>query len=346
MNAPWQKKFPYIIAEAGVNHNGSLELALGLVEAAKGAGADCVKFQAFTASELVTRAAAKAEYQKAAGKAGEGQFEMLRRLELSPEQFGRILEHCRKQGIDFLITPFSVRWVEVLQKLGVAAWKIGSGNLQTFGLLEAIGATGRPVILSTGMSRMEEVQAAIAILKNNGCGDLAILQCVSTYPTPLAKANLAGIGTLQRATGLPAGYSDHTREVFTGGLAVAAGAALLEKHFTLDKGLEGPDHAMSLTPGELKEYGARARQAAAALGDGQKQVTPEEEPIRAIARTSVVAACFILKGMKLTREMLTAKRPGTGIPGDRLAEVAGRVALRDIRQDEILRLDDLGQFLT
>ena len=330
---------PYVIAEVGVNHNGILEAALRLVEAARAAGADCVKFQAFSADELAVKGAAKAEYQERCGAAGEGQDEMLRRYELRAEAFGVIGEHCSAVGIDFLVTPFSPRWVGELTALGARGFKIGSGNLTMVRLLRAIGATRLPVIISTGMADLEAVAGALAVLRGSGSGAWVLLHCVSLYPTRLDQVNLRAMAALRAQFGGPVGFSDHTVEVVTGGLAVAAGATVLEKHFTLDKGQEGPDHGMSLTPGELAEYVELARQAGRALGDGVKAPGAEELAMKAMVGVSVVAARRIAAGSVIGAEMVAEKRAGSNVPCAQMDRVLGKGARVDIEADTLLTLD-------
>lgn len=327
---------PYVIAEAGVNHNGKLDLALEMVNAAASSGADCVKFQAFTADELVTREAPKAAYQQECGDPGESQYEMLRRYEMSLSCFSVLKRRCGELGIDFLATPFSTRWVDALVNMSMTAIKVGSGNIGAGSLLDTIGQSHLPVLLSTGMCTMEEVDHSICRLRAAGCGPLAVLHCVSLYPTQLEQVNLGAIGALRDHTGLTVGFSDHTCEVVTGSLAVAAGAVILEKHFTLDKSLDGPDHKASLTPEELREYINLARQSYDALGNGRKEPLAEELPIKALVRMSLVSGKFIRAGSVITREMLMVKRPGTGIPEGQLDDVVGSRAKCDIPVGRVL----------
>ena len=357
------KTYPYIIAEAGVNHNGQMDLAIRLVDAAKQAGADSVKFQAYTTAELTTHEAAKAAYQESCGADGESQYEMLRRYELSEDEFAWIKDYCDAQHLDFLITPFSRRWVTFFETLNVTAYKIGSGNLQHLDFLQAIGETGKPVIISTGMSNLEEVDQTLDRLQKAGCGEIAILQCVSLYPTPIEKANLKAIRTLTEHTGLITGFSDHTEFLEMGVLAIREGAFILEKHLTLDKTQEGPDHRMSLEPTQLHIYIESTQQAAAmtpqeqrtqiehdpqlsqlyqtALGDGIKKPTIEELAVKLAAGMSVVSALTIPKGTIITREMITVKRPGTGIPADQIEQVVGATARHDIAPDQVVRYKDI-----
>jgi N,N'-diacetyllegionaminate synthase len=354
---------PYFIAEAGVNHNGQIELALQLVRAAKQAGADCVKFQAYTAAGLATRRADKAKYQESSGADGESQYEMLRRYELSEEEFSRIKDYCDEQNVDFLITPFSRRWVRFFETLNVSAYKIGSGNLRHLDLLQAIGETNKPVIVSTGMANLEEVDETLARLRQAGCGGIALLHCVSLYPTPIEKANLKAIRTLSEHTGLATGFSDHTEYIETGFLAIQQGASILEKHLTLNKTMEGPDHHMSLEPAQMQLYIASARQAATmtqkeqrthieqnpelsklyqtALGDGIKEPAAEELTVKRAAGMSVVSTQYIFKGGVITPVMVTAKRPGTGIPADRIDQIVGATANYDIAPDQVIHYKDI-----
>ena len=332
---------PYIIAEAGVNHNGRLDTALQLVEAAQAAGADCIKFQAFSADELTLKDAQKAEYQMTTGREGESQYNMLSRCELSVDDFQAIKNHCDKLGIDFLVTPFSPRWVKKFADMKVAAYKIGSGNLGVARLLKAVGKTARPVLVSTGMAEMDEISLTLNQLRTAGSGILAVLQCVSLYPTRLDQVNLNAISVLARQTNLKAGFSDHTEETITGALAVAAGADILEKHFTLDKTADGPDHRISLEPQEMQEYIRLARQAWAARGSGKKQPLKEELKMKEAARMSVVTKTKIEKGTRFTWENLTVKRPGTGIPAERIHVVINSKAAKDLNPDEIVKPQDV-----
>jgi N,N'-diacetyllegionaminate synthase len=324
-----------IIAEAGVNHDGSVELALRLVDAAVDAGADVVKFQMFRAVELATATAQTAGYQKATG--APSQRDMLRRLELSDDDFARVAAHCRTRQIEFLATPFSPPDVDRLCHLGVRALKIASTDLNNTLLLRRAAGTGLPLIVSTGASTANEIAATVERLHLWGAADrLVLLHCVSGYPTPLEFGNLRAIAALQREFRVPCGFSDHTASTDIAGWAVAAGACVLEKHFTLDREAAGPDHAMSLDPVELATYVTLARQAQAALGSGRLGLSPIEADVRAVARKSVVAATQIPAGATITPDMLTAKRPAGGIEPDRLDGVVGCRAAVDIAADTIL----------
>lgn len=324
-----------VVAEAGVNHDGSLEAALALVDAAADAGADVVKFQVFRADALATATAAAATYQRTTGHAK--QREMLRRLELSDADLARIRDHCRARGIEFLATPFSPADVDRLVALGVPGLKIASTDLNNTPLLRRAAQAGLPVIVSTGAATAEEIEAAVRRFEQWGLKErLVLLHCVSGYPTPTSAANLGAIAALGRLARVPVGFSDHTTSLAIAGWAVAAGACLLEKHFTLDRTRTGPDHAMSLEPADLSAYVAAAREAEVALGTGRLGMTPLEREVRAVARKSIVSACRIAAGTRVTPEMLTIKRPGGGVPPDEFDAVVGRRAERDIPEDTVI----------
>ncbi len=322
----------YIVAEAGVNHDGALSRALQLIDAAAEAGADAVKFQCFRADELVTRDAPLAEYQRNAGE--HSQYSMLARLQLSYHDFEHLRTRCEFHNLDFLATPFGLREVELLARLGSAALKIASSDLNNAPLLQAAARQSRPLIISTGAATQDEIAAALEWLAEcDACERLILLHCVSAYPTPLESANLGAIRTLQALAGVPCGFSDHTVAIESAGLAVAAGACLLEKHLTLDRAAGGPDHAISLEPGDFAAYVRSARRAERALGDGTLGFQAIERDVRALARKSVVAAQPIPAGSILRAEMLTLKRPGGGITPDQLAELIGRRLKIDVGRD-------------
>ena len=331
------KVVPYIIAEAGVNHNGEMSAALRLVDIARIAGADCVKFQAYTADELSTRYAPKAAYQKECGE--ESQYEMLLKYELKEEDFKVIKDYCKGRAIDFLITPFSPRWVKIFYDMGVNMLKISSGSINSLALLKEIGMTGLPVILSTGMSTIKEIRDAILVLKESGCNDLSLLHCVSLYPTPIEKANLFVINLLKKEFNLPVGFSDHTKETITGQLAIASGATILEKHFMSDKNQYGPDHKASLSPHGLKEYVEGVRKAVKICGTGIKEISKEELQVKEAVQSSLVAKKFIKKGDKITAEMLTEKRPFIGISPMEINNIIGKTVIKDIILDKVLTYD-------
>jgi len=327
----------YVIAEAGVNHNGDLRNALAMVDAAAAAGANAVKFQAFRASALVTADAATAEYQREQAHA-RTQLEMLRALELPFEAFASIARHCEKCGVEFLATPFGVDELRMLIDLGARAIKIASPDLTNTPLLIAAAQTRLPIIVSTGAAEPEEIDSAVELLDRRGARNrIVLLHCVSSYPAAAADANLRRIRTLAVRYGRPVGFQrpydlDRDRR-----LAAAAGAVVIEKHFTLDHGQEGPDQAFSLEPGQLAEYVAAIRRAEPMLGRGRLGLLDAEREVRNLARCSVVAAAFIGKGERIERDRLTVKRPGTGIPPMNLDGVAGRVAAVDIPADTVMQ---------
>jgi N-acetylneuraminate synthase/N,N'-diacetyllegionaminate synthase len=331
----------FIVAEAGVNHNGDPETARRLVDAAAQAGADAVKFQTFQASRLVSPRAPKAEYQTAATAKEESQLEMLRRLELSAEAHGDLYAHCRRLGILFLSAPFDEESAEFLNQLGVAAFKIPSGEITNIPFLERVADFGKPMIVSTGMACLGEVEAALNAIHRRGCRELILLQCVSSYPTAPADANLAAMETLRRAFGVPVGYSDHTMGLEVSLAAVALGACVIEKHFTLDRSLPGPDQRASLEPAEWKALVEGIRNVEAALGHGRKEPAPSERNTAEVARKSLHAAVDIPCGGMLSAASVVAMRPGTGLPPAMLPYVIGRVARRPIAAGEIL---DWGAF--
>ncbi len=330
----------FVVAEAGVNHNGDLARACELVDAAARAGADAVKFQTFSADRLVTAGAAKAAYQALVTDAGESQREMLRRLELTREMHQTLVERCRSRGIQFLSTAFDAESLDLLVALGMEWIKIPSGEISNLPYLTRVGRLGRPVILSTGMSTLEEIGAALHVLERAGTGRdrVCVLHCNTAYPTPMADANLRAMLTIREAFGVPVGYSDHTLGIEVAMAAVALGAAVIEKHFTLDRRLPGPDHQASVEPAELAAMIAGIRNIELALGDGLKRPSPSELPNRSVARKSIVAARAIRAGETLTELNLAAKRPGTGISPMRWNDVVGRKAPRDFMPDEPIEL--------
>ncbi|MCD6461872.1 MAG: N-acetylneuraminate synthase [Thermoplasmata archaeon] len=325
----------FVIAEAGVNHNGSLEMAKKLVDAAAAAGADAVKFQTFSADSLVTRNAPTAEYQKRE-TGEEDQYSMLKRLELSWEDHVELRDHARRRGIEFLSTPFDPRSADLLEELGVSAYKISSGDLTNTPFLEYVAAKGRPMILSTGMGTADEVGLAVAACRRAGNRDIILLQCTSSYPAPEEEINLAVMTGDLGEFGVPVGYSDHTPGLDAPFLAVAAGARVIEKHFTLDRGLPGPDHKASIEPDELAEMVARIRQAERMMGFPEKRPVSCEEDVMRAARKSIVAARDIPAGAVIKEDDLTFKRPGTGIPPYDIWKVVGRRAAVPIPRDSLI----------
>ncbi|OBX19906.1 N-acetylneuraminate synthase [Erythrobacter sp. QSSC1-22B] len=330
-----------IIAEAGVNHNGSIERAVDLVAAAAEAGADLVKFQTFDAGKIISRDAAKAAYQIASTGNAETQFEMVQALELSKEAHVRLIEACEAHGIGFFSTAFDPGSLDFLLELGLDRIKVPSGELTNLPLLRRFAATTLPVILSTGMATMDEIQDAVQVFEAAGIerSNITILHCNTEYPTPYEDVNLKAMLAIGEQFETPIGYSDHTLGIEIPIAAVTLGATVIEKHFTLDRTLTGPDHAASLEPDELRAMCAGIRNVEKALsGDGLKTPSPSELPNRAIARKSIVAAQAIVKGDVLTEENLGTKRPGTGISPMRWDEVIGSRATRDYQDDEQIEL--------
>jgi N,N'-diacetyllegionaminate synthase len=331
-----------IIAEAGVNHNGSIELAKKLVEKAKEAGADYIKFQTFNASKLVTKAAKQAEYQqKNIGKEGDSQYLMLKKLEFSPSQYNELVEYCNLRGIKFFSTAFDFDSIEYLHSLNLGLWKVPSGEVTNYPLLKRIAAYNEKTILSTGMCDMEDVRDAVNALYKNGLSkeNLILLHCNTEYPTPFEDVNLKAMDALRKEFGVEVGYSDHTKGIEVPIAAVALGATVIEKHFTLDRNMEGPDHKASLETDELKAMVSAIRNIEKAVGgDGTKHVSESEKKNIAIARKSIVAACDIKAGEVFTEQNLTVKRPGSGISPMRWEEVVGTKAKRDFSEDELIEI--------
>ena len=328
----------YIIAEAGDNHNGDFNTALKLVDVAKRAGADCVKFQTFVTEEIISKYAEMAEYQKKNTGKEESQFEMVKRLELSFDEFRKIKEYCDRVGIQFLSTPFDLKSVDFLNELGVPFFKIPSGEITNYPYLIKIAHTGKPVVMSTGMCEPDEILAAINVLENNGGGEITLLHCNTEYPTPLKDVNLYAMRTMKKMFGKKVGYSDHTKGIEVPVAAVALGACVIEKHFTLDKNMPGPDHKASLEPDELGRMVKNIRNIEIALGDGVKHVSESERKNIAIARKSIVARRNIQEGETLTEDNLAVKRPGTGINPMQWMEVLGTRAVSDFKEDELIEI--------
>jgi sialic acid synthase SpsE len=324
----------FVIAEAGVNHGGHVDTAQRLIDAAREAGADAVKFQAFSAERLVARDAPLCSYQKASSAGAAGQYEILRSLELQQEEFAALAVHAAKAGIAFLATPFGLDELRMLCDLGVPAIKIASTDLVNVPLVDAAASSGRPVILSTGASNLAEVDAAVERFSSLGARRRLIpLHCVSSYPTRPEEARLRCMGTLASRYGVHVGFSDHTDDAGFGALAVAAGAVVLEKHLTLDRSASGPDHFFSLEPRAFTEYVASARKAQLAMGDGVIECSASERQVRELARGSVVATESIPAGKRLTTDLLAIRRPGVGIAPDQWSQLIGRVAKTDIPAD-------------
>ena len=331
-----------IIAEAGVNHNGSLELAKQLVKKAYEAGVDYVKFQTFKSEKVVSKNAKKADYQiENTGKKEESQLEMVKKLELSYKDHQILIDYCNELGIKFFSTAFDFDSIEYLHSLNLGLWKVPSGEVTNYPFLKRIAAYNEKTILSTGMCDMQDVRNAVDALYKNGLSkeNLILLHCNTEYPTPFEDVNLKAMDALRKEFGVEVGYSDHTKGIEVPIAAVALGATVIEKHFTLDRTLPGPDHKASLEPDELKAMVSAIRNIEKAVGgDGTKHVSDSERKNIAIARKSIIAACDIKKGELLTENNLTVKRPGTGISPMRWEEVIGTKAIRDFAEDEIIEL--------
>lgn len=326
----------FVIAEAGVNHNGDIEIAKQLIDAASEAGADAVKFQTFQADSLVCRTAKKAEYQLETTDRTETQYDMLKKLELTPQMHRELIEHCLKRNIMFLSTPFDLESIKLLSELGMQIYKIPSGEITNLPYLREIAKQQKKIILSTGMSSMDEVKAAVNVLKNNGTEDITLLHCNTQYPTPISDVNLLAMVKMREETGLPVGYSDHTQGIEVPIAAAALGAEVIEKHFTLNRKMEGPDHKASLEPQELMQMVVGIRKIESALGSNIKQVSESEMTNVAIVRKSIVAAANIKRGEKYTEKNITTKRPATGISPMLWDEIIGKTADRDYKVDEMI----------
>lgn len=327
-----------IIAEAGVNHNGKLETAKKLAMIAKNSGADIVKFQTAKLELLVTDSAPMAEYQKKNVKNMVSQKDMIKKLLLTYEDFIELSNYCKEIGIQFLSTPFDIESIDFLVSLGCTIWKIPSGEITNLPYLVKIASLHQPIILSTGMSTLEEVERAVELLKSNGADKITLMHCTTEYPTPYEDVNLNAIVTLQKNFGTSVGYSDHTLGIEVPIAAVGMGAVVIEKHFTLDRSMEGPDHKASLEPNELKAMITSIRNIEMAFGDGVKRPTLGELSNIEVARKSIVAKCEILKGEVYTSDNITTKRPGNGISPMRWDEIIGRTAGRDYEADEMIQL--------
>ena len=329
-----------IIAEAGVNHNGDINLARKLVDVAADAGADFVKFQTFTADKLVTKSAEKADYQNQTTDEEESQHAMLHKLELSRETHEALIEHCKLRGIQFFSTGFDTGSIDLLMELGLDRFKIPSGEITNLPYLRHVGQYGKSVILSTGMANEDEIEAALKILEQAGTSrkHITVLHCNTEYPTPMNDVNLRAMLTIRDTFGVQVGYSDHTLGIEVSIAAVALGAMVIEKHFTLDRNLLGPDHQASLEPEELKEMVIAIRNIEKAMGDGIKRPSSSEAKNKPIARKSMVAAQAICEGETFSEANLAVKRPGTGLSPMRWDEVLGCKAPRDFEVDELIEL--------
>jgi len=328
----------FIIAEAGVNHNGSLELAKKLIDVATDAGADAVKFQTFKANKLVSKTAQKADYQKKSTGASESQHEMIKKLELDEAAHHDLISYCKTKNILFLSTPFDHESIELLDSLGLEIFKIASGEITNLPYLRKIGKLHKKVILSTGMADLGEIEDALDVLISTGTPkeNITVLHATTEYPCPMEDVNLKSMQTIGTAFGVKVGYSDHTKGIEIPIAAAAMGASVIEKHFTLDRNMEGPDHKASLEPDELKAMVTAIRNIEKALGDGIKRASPSEIKNIAVARKSIVAARSINAGEIFTADNLAIKRPGNGINPMRWDEILGKEASRDYAEDEVI----------
>jgi N-acetylneuraminate synthase len=334
--------FPvFVIAEVGVNHNGDLDMARRLVEIAAGCGADAVKFQTFKAERLASPEAAKAAYQRSEGDGENSQVEMLRRLELNEAAHGILKDYCRAQNVIFLSTPFDEESADLLERISVPAFKVSSGDLTNLPFLRHLARKGRPMIVSTGMANLSEVEAAVEAIEDTGAPPLALLHCVSAYPADPRDANLRAMALLREAFDRPVGWSDHTRDSAVAWAAVALGAAIVEKHVTLDCSLPGPDHKASLEPDDFRAFVAGIRTVEQALGDGRKRPRPAEQEIADVARRSLVALVDVAAGELLSEAMVGQRRPGTGLPPSLRPFVVGRRTRRPIPAGSVIALEML-----
>jgi N-acetylneuraminate synthase len=332
-----------IIAEAGVNHNGLIDYALKLVDAASNSGADYVKFQTFKAEKLVSKEALKAEYQKRnTGNESASQLEMLRKLELTPEMHLQLISYCKSKGVKFLSSPFDIESADFLLAVGLEIFKIPSGEITNIPFLKHIGSFNKNIILSTGMSTLEEVEFALNSITQAGTPieKITVLQCNTEYPTPYKDVNLMAMQTMRKTLGVKVGYSDHTEGIEIPIAAVALGAKVIEKHFTLDRNMEGPDHKASLEPDELKQMVRAIRNVENSLGDGIKKPSESEQKNITIARKSLHYSRNLMKGSILTKNDVTIKRPGNGIPPVKIDTIIGQRLLNNVFEDTIIKPED------
>jgi len=329
----------FIIAEIGVNHNGSFDLAKEMVYAAKKAEVDAVKFQTFIGENLISKYAEKADYQKKQTGSEESQLEMVKKLELTYDEFREIKRYCEEQDIEFLSTPFDIESIDFLEELGMKFWKIPSGEVTNTPYLIKIAKIGKPIIMSTGMCTLEEIEYAMDLLIDNGSGEISLLHCNTAYPTPYKDVNLRVIPELGDRFGCRVGYSDHTQGIEVPIAAVALGASIIEKHFTMDKKLLGPDHNASIDPTELSDMVKGIRIIEKALGIKEKQISESERHNLVAARKSIVAKINIKEGEIFTESNITTKRPGSGISPVRWTEILGLKATRDFKEDELIQME-------
>lgn len=331
----------FIIAEAGVNHNGDIEIAKKLIYRAKEAGCDCIKFQTFSAENMVTKEAPQAEYQIVNTGKKESQYDMLKSLELDEKSFWLLKQECDKSGIEFMSTPFDEMSVDILERIGVKKYKMSSGDITNKPLLEYVARKEKPIIISTGMSTLQEVKTAVSWLEICGNTNISILHCTSNYPTPYEEVNMGAMQTMIKAFPYPIGYSDHTKGYEIPIMAVSMGACIIEKHFTLNKNMTGPDHKASLDYTELTEMVDKIRNIEKAFGDGEKKPNLSEMLTREVARKSIVMAKGLKAGDIIKREDLAVKRPGNGLLPSEINNIIGKSMVHDIRKDDLLLKSDI-----
>ncbi|MFT9495204.1 N-acetylneuraminate synthase [Anaerosolibacter sp.] len=328
----------FIIAEAGVNHNGNINIAKKLIDAAWEAGVDAIKFQSFKTESIVSKNAEKAEYQRKTTDSEDCQYEMIKKLELDEETHRELFDYCRHKNIMFLSSPFDIESIQLLDKMGLEIFKIPSGEITNLPYLKEIGKLKKKVLLSSGMATLGEIERALYLLRENGTKEITVLQCNTEYPTPMEDVNLKAMRTIGEAFQVEVGYSDHTMGIEVPIAAVAMGAKVIEKHFTIDRKMEGPDHQASLEPHELMEMVTAIRNIEKALGNGMKAPSASELKNIALVRKSIVAKCMIRKGEVFSVDNLAIKRPGYGISPMRWEEIMGRFANRDYKEDELIEL--------
>jgi N-acetylneuraminate synthase/N,N'-diacetyllegionaminate synthase len=326
----------FIIAEAGVNHNGSLDLAFELVDAAVKSGADAVKFQSFKTENIITPQAPKSTYHIETTGSKQSWFDLLKTQELDRTAHASLIDYCQQKNILFLSTPYDEESAEMLDEMNVPLYKVASTDLNNIPFLKFLARKKRPIILSTGMSTLAEVKISVDAIKNEACHDVVVLQCTSNYPTPLAETNLRAMATMANSLDVLVGYSDHTLDMINAIASIAMGAVVFEKHFTMDRNLAGPDHRMSIEPDELQELVDTIRKTELVLGSPEKTVTRSEEENRIKLRKSIVARTNIPSGTEIKAEMLTCKRPGDGIAPGEWDNIIGREARADIRENEMI----------
>jgi N,N'-diacetyllegionaminate synthase len=331
----------YIIAEAGVNHNGNLSIALELIDKAKEAGADCIKFQTFKAEKIVTQNSPKAKYQLEVTSKSETQFEMLKKLELGFDDYSSILERCKAKGIDFLSTPYNIEDVDFLEGLKVTGYKIASGQLTELPFLKYVASKKKTMIVSTGMATMADVFTAVEVIRNEGQEDIIVLQCTTNYPSSIEDANLLAMRSMKEACKVRVGYSDHVENNYACFASVALGAEIIEKHFTLDKNMAGPDHSSSLTPDEFKELVIGIRNIEASLGSGLKNPSMKEIENSFGMKRSLVLLCDLDENSILQGKHIGFKRPASGLPPNMIEKVIGKKLLKSMKKDEALQLDSI-----